>query len=71
MGDFNEWHPAAHALKRMPDGAWRAEISLNHGHHHYLFVIDGKGIITWSYLSPVAVNPGADGIVEALEALPG
>ncbi len=42
MGDFNEWHPAAHALKRMPDGAWRAEISLNHGHHHYLFVIDGK-----------------------------
>ncbi len=26
----------------MPDGAWRAEILLNHGHHHYLFVIDGK-----------------------------
>ncbi len=35
-----------------------------------LFVIDGKGMITWSYCSPVAVNPGADGILEALEALP-
>ncbi len=34
-----------------------------------LFVIDGEGIIRWSYLSPVGVNPGADGILEALEAL--
>jgi len=35
-----------------------------------LFVIDRNGTIFWSYLSPVAVNPGADGILEALEALP-
>ena len=32
-----------------------------------LFVLDGEGIIRWSYLSPVAINPGADGIIEALE----
>jgi len=35
-----------------------------------LFVIDNKGTITWSYVSPIAVNPGADGILEALESLP-
>jgi len=35
-----------------------------------LFVIDKKGTITWSYISPIAVNPGADGILEALESLP-
>ena len=35
-----------------------------------LFVIDKNGVIAWSYLSPVAENPGADGILEALEALP-
>jgi len=35
-----------------------------------LFVINSQGFITWSYLSPVAVNPGADGILEALESLP-
>jgi peroxiredoxin len=35
-----------------------------------LFVIDKNGMITWSYLSPLAENPGADGILEALEALP-
>jgi peroxiredoxin len=34
-----------------------------------LFVIDGKGVIRWSYCSPVAINPGADGIIEALEKL--
>ncbi len=34
-----------------------------------LFVIDGEGIIRWSYLSPVGVNPGADGILDALENL--
>src|SRR2546425_10777489 len=34
-----------------------------------LFVIDKNGIIAWSYCSPIAVNPGADGILEALEGL--
>ena len=34
-----------------------------------LFVIDKSGIIAWNYLSPVAVNPGADGILQALEDL--
>jgi len=34
-----------------------------------LFVIDDKGIIRWSFLSPDGVNPGADGILSALEKL--
>jgi peroxiredoxin len=34
-----------------------------------LFVLDAAGVIRWSYLSPVAVNPGADGILAALEQL--
>ena len=34
-----------------------------------LFVIDAAGIIRWSYLSPIGVNPGADGILAALERL--
>jgi peroxiredoxin len=34
-----------------------------------LFVIDAEGIVRWSYLSPIGVNPGADGIFEALESL--
>ena len=34
-----------------------------------LFVIAPDGRISWSYLSPVGVNPGADGILDALEKL--
>jgi peroxiredoxin len=34
-----------------------------------LFVIDPAGIIHWSYVSPVGVNPGANGILSALEDL--
>ena len=47
-------------------GAYRAQ----DGHsERALFVIDGDGIIRWSYCSPVGVNPGADGILAALEAM--
>jgi len=34
-----------------------------------LYVIDEEGIIRWAYLSPVGMNPGADGILNALEEL--
>jgi peroxiredoxin len=34
-----------------------------------LFVIDGNGIIHWSYVSPIGVNPGAEGILKALESM--
>jgi len=34
-----------------------------------LFVIDRDGIIAWSHVSPIDVNPGADGILEALDGL--
>src|SRR5258706_5121029 len=52
MGDFNDWDPRSHPMTRQADGAWRAELPLNHGHHHYLFVIDGKP----------ALDPRAQGI---------
>lgn len=34
-----------------------------------LFVIDGNGVIRWNYVSPIGVNPGADGILRALAHL--
>jgi peroxiredoxin len=46
-------------------GAYRAEGFSERA----LFLIDKEGVVRWSYRSPVAVNPGADGILEALESL--
>jgi peroxiredoxin len=34
-----------------------------------LFVLGESGMIRWSYVSPIGVNPGADGILDALESL--
>ena len=47
-------------------GAYRTADGLS---ERALFVIDKNGVIAWSYLSPIRVNPGADGILEALEKL--
>jgi peroxiredoxin len=47
-------------------GAYRTQEGVS---ERALFVLDKSGIITWSYCSPIAVNPGADGILQALENL--
>lgn len=36
-----------------------------------LFVVDEKGVIRWSHVSPIGINPGADGILQALENMRG
>jgi peroxiredoxin/predicted DsbA family dithiol-disulfide isomerase len=47
-------------------GVYRAEDGTS---ERALFVIDGNGVIRWSHVSPVDVNPGADGILRALEEM--
>jgi len=42
IGDFNGWQPTVHPMTRMPDGGWRIRMELPHGHHQYLFLVDGK-----------------------------
>lgn len=44
-------------------GAYRAKDGTS---ERALFVIDREGVIRWSHLSDVDVNPGADGILNAL-----
>jgi peroxiredoxin len=48
-------------------GAYRPEDGIS---ERALFVIDANGVIAWSYRSPISINPGADGILQALENLP-
>jgi peroxiredoxin len=55
----------------------KGEVARRYGAYDYqhgcaqraLFVVDKSGAIAWSYLSPPEVNPGADGILDALDAL--
>lgn len=52
IGDFNNWEPNANPMQRLPDGGWVAHIALHHGHHQYLFLVDGVP----------ALDPKASGI---------
>jgi peroxiredoxin len=56
-----------------PKGAVAREYGVYRTHdgvcERALFTIDPEGTITWSYVSPLGVNPGADGILNALESM--
>lgn len=45
IGDFNGWEPTANPMNRMPDGGWVLRLELPHGHHQYLFLVDGKPVL--------------------------
>jgi 1,4-alpha-glucan branching enzyme len=45
MGDFNDWDPVAHPMRRQSDGAWLIELPLSSGYHHYRFLVDGKPVL--------------------------
>lgn len=56
----------------------KGEVSKRYGAYDFgggtskraLFVLDADGTIAWRFQSPVALNPGADGALDALDALP-
>ncbi|HEX8435408.1 redoxin domain-containing protein [Archangium sp.] len=56
-----------------PKGAVARSYGVYREHEGYceraLFVVDAEGRVAWSYVSPLGVNPGAEGVLEALEAL--
>ncbi len=45
VGDFNEWQPGTHAMRRQPDGSWSLQVPLHHGHHQYRFLVDGQPML--------------------------
>ena len=41
-GSFNEWDPAARALKCDRKGIWRTWLNLTPGQHEYRFIVNGQ-----------------------------
>jgi peroxiredoxin len=60
-----DFHPKGEIAKAY--GAYRESDGVA---ERALFIVDETGAIAWSYCSPIAVNPGADGILDALEKMP-
>lgn len=60
-----DFHPKGEVSRAY--GAYRDDVGES---ARALFIVDENGMIAWSHLSPVAVNPGADGILDALDQMP-
>ncbi len=45
VGDFNDWRANLHPMEWQADGSWHLRVPLNHGHHHYHFLVDGKPVL--------------------------
>lgn len=44
-GDFNHWDKTSQPMKRQPDGAWTVQLQMTHGHHQYVFYVDGHATL--------------------------
>jgi 1,4-alpha-glucan branching enzyme len=42
MGDFNNWGPGKHAMRRDENGTWNKRVMLSPGDHEYKFLVDGQ-----------------------------
>ena len=42
IGDFNDWDLLATPMHRAPDSRWQVTLEVPHGHHRYLFLVDGE-----------------------------
>jgi 1,4-alpha-glucan branching enzyme len=61
-GDFNQWTPIA--MRQRADGWWYLQAELNHGHHEYRFLVDGKPT-----LDPHSVGSGRNAANEAVSSI--
>jgi peroxiredoxin (alkyl hydroperoxide reductase subunit C) len=63
---LTDFHPKGEVCRRFE--VYRDDIGTA---ERALFVLDGDGRIFWSHVSPIEINPGADGVLLALEQLTG
>jgi len=42
MGDFNQWNPKTHPMRRDENGVWRETVMISPGRYEYRFWVDGK-----------------------------
>jgi hypothetical protein len=41
-GDFNNWDPQAHPLRKGKEGVWKVVLRLKPGRYEYMFIVDGQ-----------------------------
>ncbi|HUA67278.1 MAG TPA: hypothetical protein VMA13_01910 [Candidatus Saccharimonadales bacterium] len=55
--DFNAWDPSSLPMHRRPDGCWYLQVSLTHGYHQYVFLVDGEPTVDPHATGTIEVEP--------------
>jgi 1,4-alpha-glucan branching enzyme len=42
MGDFNDWNPGKHPMRKDENGIWKKQVMLSPGNYEYKFLVDGQ-----------------------------
>ncbi|MDH3283955.1 MAG: isoamylase early set domain-containing protein [Acidobacteriota bacterium] len=68
VGEFNDWNPLRHPMRKRKDGAWSATVRLDSGQRYqYRFLVDETEWATDVEADAVVVNPyGEENSVVAL-----
>ena len=41
-GDFNDWRPEKHPMRKDKSGKWKKQVMLTPGNYEYKFLVDGQ-----------------------------
>ena len=65
-GDFNNWDPTAHPMKKYKDGHFAVSVNLSEGQYRYRFLLDGEKWENDWEAEEYAPNPygGEDSIIK-------
>ena len=66
IGEFNHWNPMVHPMQRREDGWWFVSIPMSHGHHQYLFLVDGVPTLDPHSAGTVYIKPSTKASVIAV-----
>jgi 1,4-alpha-glucan branching enzyme len=66
IGEFNHWNPLTHPMRRREDGWWLVAVPLPHGHHQYLFMVDGVPTLDPQSSGTVYIKPHSKASVIAV-----
>lgn len=69
LGDFNEWDPTKHVMKKGRNGVWKTEIKLAPGEYQFLYFADQNRWLTDDSCSRAIGGIGTENSVAVVQSV--
>ena len=67
LGDFNEWDPEKHVMKKGKNGIWKAEVKLSPGEYQFLYFADQTQWVTDDNCARVISGMGTENSIAVIK----